>query len=429
MKRHILLLAALVFSAVTALAQTLQVWQDDIRTSWIYDANQLTAPNLFDATGITIGDHHHAAPFIGMWLTVSDETCPADVVRIDYGESAGNAIVSAPGDLIDYLTIRNNGFDVDVTVADALERELTFDLTGGAGSATFALHGNYKTTVKLDGVNLNATESPEAAEQPALWIDNGKRISIVVTDGTYNTIADAPTNTRKSAFYVKGHAEWKGDGAVSISGRARHAYSSNEYTLLKSSFTGSISVEQAESDGLHVEQYLQVNSGIINVRGTKGDAIDVAYVLEDDDVTPTADEHNGEFIMKGGEIIVTVDAADTKGVKCEADMTITAGTIRATATGDGSRGVSAGRDLYLGSEDAASDTEAYVWLTASGDEYIDIATGDSSKCRGLKVKGDFYHYRSTLERDANSVITKKKIVDVDGTYHALGGTLTNIVIE
>lgn len=418
MKKLLLSIAATLVTALSAVAQSTFTVKDG-PVSWHYSVSDIDTSHMpFSAGTVSIaGRAFTLGPTVEM--SVGNATVEPLTVSIRYEQ--GGAVVEAPGALAASLTISVKGQTVDITAAPALDQEVTYRLSGTGES--FALHGDFKSTIVLDGVSLTA-----AGEQPALWVDNGKRIDIIASDATTNTFRDAATNLKKGAFHVKGHAEWKGGGNVSIAGTSRHAYSSSEYTWFKPTFTGTFSVTAAGSDGIHVEQYLQVDGGTITVKGNKGDGIDVSYTLEADGVTPTADEQNGQFLMNGGTISVEAKTADTKGLKCEDKMTITAGRINATADGDGSRGVQTGADLYLGKAGAAL-TDAYIYLTANGDGYTDPATGDVNKCRGLKVKKDFYHYPSTLERNEASIVTKKKVVDVDGMYNALGGTLKGITIQ
>lgn len=416
MKRIFTTLMA-VAATVAAMAQTLSVKEGSV--TWLYDANTLTAPMSFADGAVLVGEHTYA--LAGTEMTVDATAIEKKVVIIEY-VGGTSARVVAPGAFADLLTIKIEGANVDITADASLSDEITYRLQGTG--ASFVLHGDYKSTVVLRGVSLTST-----GKVPALWVDNGKRIEFQAAEGTENTFTDSPANEKKGAFYVKGHAEWKGAGNVSISGLASHAYNSKEYTLFKNSFTGEFRILTSKGDGLHIEQYLQVNNGTISVAGNLGDGIDVGYVYEDDETTIAGEENNGQFIMNGGTITVAAEADGTKGVKCEDKMTITAGRINATANGDGTRGISAGTDLYLGTEGGTDLEAAYLYLVANGSEYTDPETGDTDKCRGLKVKQNFYHYPSTVERDAASTVTKKKIVDVDGTYFALGGKLVNITVE
>lgn len=422
MKRLYILVAAIAMVAANAAAQTLRVWDHASSTAWIYDANALLKPMSFEGDAITIGGFKHEASN-GVWMTVDNSEFQADIVAnpnvvyITGGDDPGVHVYAA-GELAPYLTVRNDAecCNVDITVADALQRELTFVLSGAA--STVAIHGNYKTTVVLDGIELWAVPT---ATRPALWIDNGKRIELQVKGK--NSFKDAAPNVKKAALYVKGHAEWKGDGTVSIAGAQRHAYASGEYTQFKKSFTGTFNVTSAGSDGMHVEQYLEINGGTFNITGTKGDGIDVGCTLEADGVTPTKDEKNGEYLQTGGTVNVTVDETDTKGVKSEKTMTVTAGRINARTNGDGGRAVQAGTDLILGAE-GADISAAYFYLGANGGTYKytnEDGEADSSKCRGLKVKGNFYFYPSTLEYEAGLKVSGSKLVDVDGIFYNRGG--------
>lgn len=418
------LLAAPLFAPLAATAQTIVVTADGDPVQWCYEPAALyLLPITCGEGAIAWEGASHPYATVARIDYLPAMPCPVSEVSVAYSD--GCATIHAPGRLRDMLTVSVSHSDcVDVTVAPACEEEITFRLSGEGSS--FALHGNYKTTVVLDGVRLDNTH-----EQPALWIDNGKRIDIIAADGTRNHFADAAGNERKSAFYVKGHAEWKGAGDVTVTGRARHAYSSNEYTLFKPSFTGTFTVPSAAGDGLHIEQYLQIGGGTFTVSGTSGDAIDVAYVYDDDGVTIAKEELNGQFLMRGGSLDLTLAADDTKGVKTDDRLTVEAGNIRVAALADGTRGLSAGTDFILGTE-GGQTADATVTLLATGGDYEVIlpdGTVDTDKCRGLKVKRDFYHYPSTLIRDAASTITRKKIVDVDGTYRPLGGTLSGITIE
>lgn len=422
MKRLYIFVAAIAMTAATAVGQTLRVWDQQNATAWIYDANTLLKTMPFEGEGININGYAHAASD-GVWMTVDKSdyfdgiVANPDVVYVTGGEYPG-LFVTAAGSLAPYLTVKADHAlaSYDITVSDAVQRELTFVLSGSAGSV--AIHGNYKTTVILDGIDLHAYDG---CKTPALWIDNGKRIEIQVKGK--NTFADSNANEKKSAFFIKGHAEWKGDGTVSIAGSQRHAYSSNEYTQFKSSFAGTFTVTAAGSDGMHVDQYLEINGGTFNITGTKGDGIDVGCTLEADGVTPTKDEKNGEYLQTGGTVNVTVDETDTKGVKSEKTMTVTAGRINARTNGDGGRAVQAGTDLILGAE-GADISAAYFYLGANGGTYKytnEDGEADSSKCRGLKVKGDFYFYPSTLEYEAGLKVVGSKLVDVDGIFYNRGG--------
>lgn len=417
MKRIFTCVAVVLATATAALAQTTDVPRtmtiDEGNVQWVYDVFASDPPMTFNGAQFTVEGRAYSLTDKTV-ITVAQGSATAKTVYVNYVD--GGARVVAPGAFAHLLTVNVSGQNVDITANPLLADEITYVLSGTGES--FALHGDYKSTIVLQGVSLAAKGA-----QPALWVDNGKRIDFVVSEGTKNTFVDAASNQKKSAFHVKGHAEWKGSGDVTVSGTSRHAYSSNEYTLFKPSFTGTFTVPAAGSDGMHIEQYLEIDGGTFNISGTKGDGIDVGQALEADGVTPTQDEKNGEYIQNGGTVTVVVDEVDTKGVKSEKTMTIKAGRINARANGDGGRAVQTGADLILGTE-GADVSAAYLYLGANGATYKytnENGEADSSKCRGLKVKGDFYFYPSTLDYEAGLKVLGSKLVDVDGIFYNRGG--------
>jgi hypothetical protein len=92
----------------------------------------------------------------------------------------------------------------------SLTDEVTYTLSGAAAKGSFYMDGEYKSTIALNGVNLT---NPDSA---AICIDNGKRINVVLTDGTSNTLVDGVGGTQKACFFINGHAEFKGSGAPNL---------------------------------------------------------------------------------------------------------------------------------------------------------------------------------------------------------------------
>lgn len=419
MKRISLFLILALCAVCGLYAQTLDVCQGSV--TWRYDANTLDAGSKMSvASGTTLSVGTMEFPLSGTTLRVNPTGTPEPLtVEVHYGGSMPQII--ADGTLAPYLKCSVDRQNVSITASTDLSQEVTYRLSGVGES--FTLTGDYKSTVVLDGVTLQATGTT-----PALYIVNGKRIDLQCTDGTTNVVEDAATNTVKSAFYVKGHAEWKGGGTVNITGNARHAYSSNEYTEIKASFTGVINILGAKNDGMHIEQYLIVNGGTINVSHTQGDAIDVSYAMEDDEVTPTNDSINGQVHVKNGVLNLSVNADDTKALKSDDSMWITGGRIEAIANGDGSRCINVGLDLTIGTKGSTDQTNPYIYLTANGGTYT-APDGDTTKCRGIKVKRNLYFYSGLLKRNPESAVSSSKMVDVDGLPTVSGGKLDGITIN
>ncbi|MGN0061563.1 MAG: carbohydrate-binding domain-containing protein [Alloprevotella sp.] len=418
MKRLSLLFILAVSVVCEVCSQTLDVRCGSV--TWRYDANVLSAARKMSfSAGSQLNVGGAMFDLAGTMLRANPSGQPeALTVEVQFGDSPQ---IIADGSLADYLTCKVEGRKVSITASPQLTQEVVYRLSGTGES--FTLTGDYKSTIELNGVTLKATGTT-----PALYIVNGKRIDIQCAAGTTNYFEDAAANTAKSAFYVKGHAEWKGGGTVNILGNARHAYSSNEYTDLKASFTGTLNILGAKGDGMHIEQYLIVNGGTVNVSKTLGDAIDVSYTYEDDGVTHTNDSLNGQVHIKNGVLNLTVDADDTKALKSDDCMLITGGTINAVANGNGSRGINVGIDLTVGTKGSTDQTNPYIYLTANGDTYT-APDGDTAKCRGIKVKRNFYFYSGLIKRNPTSKVSSTKMVDVDGLPTVSGGKLDGVTIN
>lgn len=333
-----------------------------------------------------------------------------NVVDIDFSRSA--AIVEAESALKELLDIKISDGLIEIGELTAHKEEITYRLHG-TYNGSVVIRGNYKAIVELHGVNITAT-----GNAPALWIDNGKRIDIVAKKGTKNYFADAATNEKKAALYVKGHAELKGGGEINVTGNAKHAYASNEYTWLRDSF-GSLIVKGAKSDGLHISQYLQVDGGTIDVSGTAGDGIDVEYTYTDDagTVINTTDVNNGEVMINAGTINVSLQAQDTKAISSDGHMTIKGGTINLTLDGDGTRGLGVGSksknyisNLLLEEPNAAVPTNMNI--QGNGHDSVD------ENIRAVRVTGNATHNGGTL---LINLPNTTKPIKVDGTKTGVFG--------
>lgn len=404
MKRFLLLCSLPLLTAGVAAAQTLHIVSGQVTTDVAAsDAADMTFGG--DGTTLTImGTDYRIADLTQLYV----DTAPVTARTVSVVYSAGQAAVSVSGDIAPYLTITATDGHVRIVASSDLQEEVTYTLSGTSDNGSFYMDGEYKATLVLDNLTLT---NPSGA---AIDIDNGKRIRIELPDGTETTLADGADGSQKACFFVNGHAELKGGGTLNISGNAKHAYASDEYTLLKSSF-GTLNVTSAVSDGLHVQQYFQMDGGTVTISGTKGDCIDVSVTKD------AEDELNGQALITGGTLSMDVSAEDVKGLKTDSALTITGGTVSAEVAGDGSKGFSVGTDLLIGQP---TDTPTLIKMNVTGTTYMKDDPDLESKCRGIKVKGNFTFDGGTI--DMNVTGKKAKGISVDGTYTYKSGT-TNVI--
>lgn len=408
MKKIILALVALLTLGGKGFSQTMQVTQGQVTTLY-------SVASVGDI-GVSSQTEGYLFSFNGGQFTASEdvsiivddtEITPA-TVSVTYADAGAKVVVS--GDVAPYLSISAQGNTVSILADATLATEITYVLTGSSSNGSFYMDGPFKSTLELRDLSLT---NPDSA---AIAIDCGKRIKVNVPDGTATTLADGAGGTHKACFFINGHAEFSGGGMLTIAGSTKHAYASDEYTLFDTTF-GTLNVTSALSDGLHIQQYLDVQGGTLNISGTQGDCIDVGITK---DVT---DEFNGQVFVSGGQLTLAVAANDVKGLKCDSAMTLSGGAINAEVSGLGTKGISVGTDLLVSN---ASGSAATITMNVTGTTYMPGDATLESKCRGMKIKGNYTLNGGVISMSVTG--QKAKGISCDGTYTYVSGK-TNVVPE
>ena len=336
-------------------------------------------------------------------ITVDREAYNPLAIAVSYSDAG--ARLTVPCHLKDKLSITVDGSQVGFVQDASLQEEVAYTLSGSSTNGSFSMDGEYKAGLVLNGLTLTNTLGP------AIDIANGKRISVVLPAGTTTTLTDGAGGAHKACFFINGHAEFEGAGTLVLTGNTKHAYASDEYTKFKPTF-GALQVKKATSDGVHVEQYLQVQGGTFSFANIAGDNIDVSITKN------PADTLNGQVLIEGGNITLDVASDDTKGMKCDSAMTISGGTIKATVSGLGTKGISVGTNLLIAQP---STTATLIDMAVTGTTYMPGNATLESKCRGIKVKGDFTFNGGTIKISATG--TKSKAISVDGDYTYKSGSI------
>lgn len=360
-----LLLAA---TSLTANAQWIRVWNGGESTRHsIIDATSI--PYATAGSTLTIGETNYSTAAIDSITVVNPVTIiwKGNTAYVDIPETAEGVTASVIGG------------DVIITnTCTTVEHEFILQGTSTAGSLTY--NGEYKTKFHLNGVNLTSNSGA------AIDIQCGKRIDVILEAGTTNTFSDYAEGEQKAAFNCQGHLEIAGSGTLNISGNARHALRSNEYLMLKKS-TGTINIVKAASDGIHAGEYFLMNGGTLTLGTIAGDCLQV----ETDD--SSEEELNGQFIMNGGSINVTMSSQDSKGIRLDANAAIPSivphmqlldGTITVDlpATALGSKAIASDGDLTIGTK----TTSPTINVTVAAGTYTDPTTKEEDRATGLKAE-------------------------------------------
>lgn len=325
-------------------------------------------------------------------------------VFVDYDGTAARVLLSA--DVAPYLSVSVSGADVSIEAADDLAEEVTYQLAGTSADGSFLHVGSYKCTLALAGLSLTNTRGI------AVDVQNGKRINVVLADGTTNVLKDAVGGEGRACLNIKGHVELAGSGTLTLTGQSRHALATGEYLLLDNGFKGSISILGAAGDGIHAEQYFDMRSGTITIAGCAGDGIDLETTNDPEE------EYNGQVFISGGSVSIDLGAAeDVKGIKCDSLMTISGGAVNVRGSGDGVKGIKTSGNLLVNQSSGSAPT---ITINVTGTTYHKDLE-DESKTRGIKVDGDFTFDGGNINISATG--KKAKAIAVDGTYYYKSGTI------
>ncbi len=335
------------------------------------------------------------------------------VPEITVAYSGSSASVNVPDAVTNDISVTVDGADVTITNTNECN-EMEFILSGTSTDGSFTYNGNFKCTIELNELNLTSQYLCP------MNIQCGKRIALVIDEGTTNSLTDGADNPEKACLYSKGHVEIEDGGTLNVTGNKGHAIATKEYLQLKKS-TGTINIIKAAKDGIHAGQYFQMNGGTVIIdASTAGDGIQAEVMTLDDDQTPNPDkEHNGEVIIKGGTLVMDIAGEDCKGIKCDNDISISGGTFRINANGNGSRGIQTDGSMVIGEEDNATN----ITIAANGARCTAPEdAGDPHRCMGMKIDGNLTVNAGTVTVTNGG--DKARGIKVGGTYTNNGGTVS-----
>ncbi|MBQ6966191.1 MAG: carbohydrate-binding domain-containing protein [Bacteroidaceae bacterium] len=400
--KKILLLLLFGFSFVASHAQTVYICKD----------GDYTTQSLSEGYTLNLSDLPDSITFSKPQIT--------PVVTIVY--SGTTATVTIPAFLSNEVTCSSGTSSQVIIVNTNTTDEITYNVSGSSTAGSLTITSDYKMTVNLNGVSLTSTKGE------AMRFKCGKRIALVMADGTTNTFADTADNgsavysddTHKACIYTKGHIELSGAGTLNVSGNYNHAIASKEYFQIKKTVTA-VNIVKAANDAIHAGQYFQMNGGTLTINSsTVNDGVQAEYKTDDNDAIIVDEENTGGVIIKGGTLNITMNnSEDAKGIKAEGNIDISGGTFTIDANANGSRGIQTDGNMTISQADATTN----MTITAAGGKCtLEEDSDDPHKCMGIKVDGN-------LTIDAGTITVyntgkKSKGIKVSGIYTNNGGTVT-----
>ncbi len=430
---------------------------DDNETTSVISTDVLSGVSTSgDVTSFTIDINRAALDEDVSYCDSEDDdyianTTIARTVYINYN-TTGDATVS--GDDAGLVTISGNRVTANNTTSDVI----LYVLSGTTSDGFFKLYSNKKQAIMLNGANIT---NPTGA---AINNQSKKRTFVVLADGTDNTLTDGTSYTdttegedMKACLFSEGQLIFSGRGSLDIDANCKAGIRSDDYVRFMPGVD--IMVDASSGNAIRGNDAVLITGGVINVRvsGTadKGISTDgyvqvdggrttvittggYEYDEEDDDYSACAGikadslvrinageiylsstgtggkglNCDGKVYFNGGitRVITTgkrqkqgTYSVSPKGIKCDDDLTVTAGNIIVRATGgEGSEGIESKGEILI----SGGVVESYCY-----DDAINSAGN-------LTVSGGVVYARGT---DNDGIDANKNLYFNGGVVLAEGG--------
>lgn len=330
-----------------------------------------------------------------------------DIVRIVYN---GNAVEITNPFSNEGVSTASNQADV---VVSSTKSDVTYLLSGTTdnGSITFMSSKDFNLT--LADVNLSN------ANKAVIDIASESNVSVQL-DGT-STLSDGSNGAQKAALCSAGNLTFaKGNGTLNITGNTKHGIFA-EGNLVVSD--GQIVINDAQSDGLHVESFIQT-SGEVSILHSGSDGIDASADINilggNVSINSTGDEAkalnaSGLISISGGTVEITSSGDDSKGIKCDERVEISGGSVEISHSGVISKGIKcANLDVSSGE----------IIITASGQTLVEEEENQDVPyyCSAIKVDTEINIAGGNFNINLSSSNNGGKAISCDGDINISGGT-------
>lgn len=265
------------------------------------------------------------------------------------------------------ISVSNDNAHVSITAEGASGVE--YILSGESADGQFKLYSDKKAKITLNGLSLSNNSGS------AINIQSKKRMFMVITDGTTNNLTDASSyktvdgEDEKATIFAEGQLIVSGNGTLKIKGNYKHGICSDQYVVMR---TGTYIKVSSVKDGIHTNDGYVHNGGILVIESDEGDGID----------------SESDVYIHGGLIKIKTDGTASKGIKSDADITITGGQQIVITTGE------AEYDSDEQDISSASCIKCDSTLTIAGGEMYMKSIGTGGK--GINVDGELIMNGGTI---------------------------------
>ena len=320
-------------------------------------------------------------------ITFSNESLLGDEIYITWNGNNVNIINPYANNGVN---ITNDGAKVTVTVTSTVQ-DIVYHLSGSSSDGYLYITPNKRFTLSMEGLSLTNNDGP------AIDVLVDKKTNVILANGSQNFLNDGASNTKKAAFQSKSELIFYGNGTLTVNGYKRNGIHSDDYVQINS---GNIVVASAAADGIHCD-YFVMNGGTLNITAS-GDGID---------------GDTGFIEIYDGTITINVPEDDKKGMKCDSTITINGGHITINNSGDQSKGLKSGLSTYINSGE--------LTISATGTLVSETTTAgvDLSYCTGIKTGKDLIVTNGQITVTCPASNAGSKAISCDSNIVISDGTL------
>lgn len=258
---------------------------------------------------------------------------PGVEINITFTQS-GEAVVDNPSKSITVTTAGNH------VTANIRTKAVRFVLSGESADGSLSVEGENRFSVVLNGLTLT---NPSGAvidnrSKKTLYIECPASTLNILTSGAAPTVADGP----KGCIFSEGQIAFSGSGLLTVNSAFRNGIASDDYIFVRPSCR--LAVNATAGNGLKANDGVTIAGGNINIAvsydGAKGinseSFINVAggrTTIINDGTTRLAQVEVSELFPSG------IDTINCAGMKCDGDLTISAGEVNIKCTGASAKGI------------------------------------------------------------------------------------------
>lgn len=247
------------------------------------------------------------------------------------------------------ILVHVQGANVIVNSSGGLS-DISYVLSGSTSNGKFKIYSDKKFNLKLNNVQIT---NPSGS---AINIQSTKKITVHLIDSTNNILTDGlnysppPNNEEEdAAFYSEGQLIFTGSGSLIINGigNDKHGLCSDDYIEINN---GNIKINSAKKDGINSNDGFFMKGGKLNI-SSLGDGIDAG---------------TSEIQITNGDITILSSVQDKDAIKSNSNIKISGGVFNITVQGNSSKAINSNQSVYITGGEIRINTSGNVALQASG---------------------------------------------------------------